>query len=324
MTLNIVGKRYWWFALSLLIILPGVFFLATEGLRLSIDFTGGTLWEMQFSHPVQPGAVKDVLAQYGYGNAEVQTTQDNGVQIRMKELKEASDTKTQIEQALQAKFGPINEQTASFESVGPTLGNAIRNRAIVAVGIASIGILLYIAYAFRKTQNPFAFGICALLAMLHDVLVVVGIFSFLGWWKGVEVDALFVTALLTVIGFSVHDTIVVFDRIRENLAHRAGRTFEEVVNYSLDQTLVRSLNTSLTVIFTLLALFLLGGTTIKWFVLALLIGIFSGTYSSIFNASQLLVVWENRELQHFFARLRGRSPRPAAGSGAGTGRVASR
>ncbi len=307
--LNIVGKRYYWFLLSLIIILPGMFSLITHGLRLSIDFTGGTLWELQMSREVQPGEMKAVLADYGFGDSLVQTTQDNGLLIRMKELKEGSPEKAKIASAIKEKFGDFKE--LRIESVGPTLGNEIRNRALIAVFFASIGILAYIAYAFRNTKNPFLYGIAAIIAMLHDVAIVVGIFSILGWLEGVEIDSLFVTALLTVIGFSVHDTIVVFDRIRENLGRRAGRTFEQTVNYSVVQTMVRSLNTSLTVVFTLLALYLLGGETIKYFVLALLIGIVSGTYSSIFNASQLLVAWENGEIQRFFGRVRGRGAGPA-------------
>lgn len=300
--LDLVGKRYYWFLLSLIVIIPGLVSLAVHGLRLSIDFTGGTLWEIQLSRPVQPGDVRQVLAQNSIDDAIVQTADNNVVLIRMRELKEGSPEKEKLTQALRASFGDITE--LRLESVGPTLGTAIRNRAITAVALTTVGILLYIAWAFRNTNNPFLYGIAAIIAMLHDVAVVLGVFSILGWLRGVEVDALFVTALLTVIGFSVHDTIVVFDRIRENLARRAAPTFEQIVNYSLVQTLVRSINTSLTVVLTLLALYLLGGETIRTFVLALLIGIVSGTYSSIFNASQIVVVWENRELHRLFARLR--------------------
>jgi preprotein translocase subunit SecF len=300
--LDLVGKRYYWFLLSLIVIIPGLVSLAVHGLRLSIDFTGGTLWEIQLSRPVQPGDVRQVLAQNGIDDAIVQTADNNVVLIRMRELKEGSPEKEKLTQALRASFGDITE--LRLESVGPTLGTAIRNRAITAVALTTVGILLYIAWAFRNTNNPVLYGIAAIIAMLHDVAVVLGVFSILGWLRGVEVDALFVTALLTVIGFSVHDTIVVFDRIRENLARRAAPTFEQIVNYSLVQTLVRSINTSLTVVLTLLALYLLGGETIRTFVLALLIGIVSGTYSSIFNASQIVVVWENRELHRLFARLR--------------------
>lgn len=300
--LDLVGKRYLWFLLSLLVIVPGLISLAVHGLRLSIDFTGGSLWELQLNRSVQPGEVRQVLADHGIDDALVQTAENNVVLIRMRELKEGSQEKEQLSQALRSQFGDFTE--LRLESIGPTLGTAIRNRAILAVALTTIGILLYIAYAFRNTNNPLLYGIAAILAMLHDVAVVVGIFSLLGWLRGVEIDALFVTALLTVIGFSVHDTIVVFDRIRENLARRAAPTFEQIVNYSLVQTLVRSLNTSLTVVLTLLALYLFGGETIRTFVLALLIGIISGTYSSIFNASQIVVVWENRELHRLFARLR--------------------
>jgi preprotein translocase subunit SecF len=307
--IDIVGKRYWWFALSLLFILPGLFSIATHGLKLGIDFTGGTIWELQMSKPVEPAQVVNVLQQYGYGDALVQTSQNNGIIIRMKELKEGSDTKAKISDALTAKFGTFKE--LELQSVGPSLGVEIRNRAVVAILLASIGVLLYIAYAFRNTQNPILYGIAAIIAMLHDVVILIGIFSILGWVANVEVDSLFVTAVLTVIGFSVHDTIVVFDRIRENLGHRAGRSFEEVVNYSVVQTIVRSLNTSLTVVFTLIALYLFGGESTRWFVFALLIGIVCGTYSSIFNASQVLVVWENKEVHRFVARLRGGLQRQA-------------
>lgn len=309
MKIDIVGKRYWWFALSLLFILPGLFSIATHGLKLGIDFTGGTIWELQMSKPVEPAQVVNVLQQYGYGDALVQTSQNNGIIIRMKELKEGSDTKAKISDALTAKFGTFKE--LELQSVGPSLGVEIRNRAVVAILLASIGVLLYIAYAFRNTQNPILYGIAAIIAMLHDVVILIGIFSILGWVANVEVDSLFVTAVLTVIGFSVHDTIVVFDRIRENLGHRAGRSFEEVVNYSVVQTIVRSLNTSLTVVFTLIALYLFGGESTRWFVFALLIGIVCGTYSSIFNASQVLVVWENKEVHRFVARLRGGLQRQA-------------
>ncbi len=183
-----------------------------------------------------------------------------------------------------------------FETVGPTIGKETTNNAFKAVLIASISIIVFIAWAFRKIPKPYSslkFGICAVVALIHDILVVVGIFSLLGHFYKVEVDSLFITALLTIMGFSVHDTIVVFDRIRENLRKMAGEDFEMVVNESIIQTLARSLSTSLTVIFTLIALLLFGGESIRWFVVALLVGVTSGTYSSIFNAAPLLVVWED-------------------------------
>ncbi|HEX7733357.1 MAG TPA: protein translocase subunit SecF [Ktedonobacteraceae bacterium] len=186
--------------------------------------------------------------------------------------------------------------TMSTAAVSPAVASATVSYSILAVITASVLILLYIWFAFRKVNRPWRYGACAIIALLHDVLVVMGVFSILGWTLHVQIDTLFVTALLTVVGFSVHDTIVVFDRIRENMQHRSSETFDQVVNASLVQTMARSLNTSLTVLFTLSALTLFGGESIRPFTLALLIGVFSGTYSSIFNASMLLVIWEHGEL----------------------------
>jgi len=311
---KLASRRHLWFLISLLVIVPGTVSLLLFGLRLGIDFTGGTLWEVQFQEPATSAQIEAVLAENGYENVLIQQTgaeEANDYLIRMPELTEGSPQKEAIQQGFTRQIGPFVER--EFSTVGGAISTAIRNRAILAVAFASIAILLYMAYAFRNTQNPMLYGLCALVAMLHDVLVVIGVFSILGVVAGVEIDALFVTAMLTVIGFSVHDTIVVFDRIRENLARRTDDDFEEVVNYSLAQTVVRSLNTSVTVIFTLLALFLFGGSTTREFVLALLIGVVSGTYSSIFNASQLLVAWEKGEIQRWFGRFRGR------GQGSGPG-----
>ena len=308
---KLASKRYLWFAISLAVIVPGLISLLLFGVRLGIDFTGGTAWEVAFQQPTSGEAIQSVLENEGYAGSTVQKLGvgegDSTFLIRLKEVREGSPEKAKLAGALTSGISPFTER--EFSTVGASVGQAIRNRAFIAVLFASVGILLYIAYAFRNTQNPMLYGICALVAMLHDVLVVLGIFSILGEIANVEVGSLFVTALLTVIGFSVHDTIVVFDRIRENLAKRVDTDFEEVVNYSLAQTVVRSMNTSLTVIFTLLALYLFGGTTTREFVLALLIGVVSGTYSSVFNASQLLVAWEKGEIQRFFGRLRGRGGR---------------
>jgi preprotein translocase subunit SecF len=231
--------------------------------------------------------------------------------IRVKELQQGSAEKDAVAAAITNDVGPFTELQLS--SVGSSVSRDITRRSFFAVGLASIGILLYIAYAFRNTQNPVLYGVAAIVGMLHDVLVVLGIFSIMGKLFGTEIDSLFVTAILTIIGFSVHDTIVVFDRIRENLARRVSSSFEEVVNYSLAQTIVRSLNTSMTVVFTLLALYLFGGESTKEIVLARLIGVVSGTFSSIFNASQLLVSWETGEIQRLWERIKnfGRTPAPA-------------
>ena len=305
--IDIVGKRKWYFIFSALIMVPGIVFLLLGGLKLGIDFTGGTIWEIQFQRDVAPLEVRATLAANGL-EAQVQNAEGNIMLIRTRELQEGSGEKTQLENALRTAYGDFTE--LQLQSVGPTVGTSISQRAIFAIMLTSVGILLYMAYAFRQAPHPFRYGVCAILAMVHDVVVVVGIFAILGYFLNVEIDALFVTALLTVIGFSVHDTIVVFDRIRENVARRAGVDFSDIVNYSIIQTIVRSVNTSLTVVFTLLALYLFGGETIKNFILALLIGIVSGTYSSIFNASLLLVVWDNGEFAAFRDRFRGRS-RPA-------------
>jgi preprotein translocase subunit SecF len=313
---DLAGKRRLWFTISLVVIIPGLISLIVFGLRLGIDFTGGTLWEVRFAAPTTAAAVETTLRDAGVNTAIVQRSgpaADETFLIRLHEIREGSPEKAALSSALEQEIGPYTE--LEFSTVGGSVSTQIRNRAILAVAIASIGILLYIAYAFRNTQNPLLYGGAALVAMLHDVLVVVGVFSILGWLFNVEIDALFVTALLTVIGFSVHDTIVVFDRIRENLALNPTEPFEEIVDYSLAQTFVRSLNTSLTVVFTLLALYLFGGGSTRNFVLALLIGIISGTYSSIFNASQILVAWEAGEIQGLFRRLTGRARREAVPTG---------
>ncbi|MGN6361543.1 MAG: protein translocase subunit SecF [Thermomicrobiales bacterium] len=299
---DVVANRKWFFIGSAVIIVPGLVFLLLGGLKLGIDFTGGSLWEVQFKQAVAPADAKTILGDNGFGDAQVQTAEGNVLQIRLRELKEGSPQKLALENAFRAKFGDFTQ--LQLQTVGPTVGTSISQRAILAIAFASIGILCYIAYAFRKAQHPFRFGICAIIAMIHDVFVLLGIFAILGYFFNIEIDSLFVTAVLTVIGFSVHDTIVVFDRVRENTIRRVASSYEEIVNYSLVQTMVRSLNTSLTVVFTLLALYLFGGETIKNFVLALLIGIVSGTYSSIFNASLLLVVWDHQERDGILRRFR--------------------
>jgi preprotein translocase subunit SecF len=295
---NIVGRRYLYFGISLLTIIPGIIALVLWGLPLSIDFTGGALLEVKFNAPtavIQPADVKALLAARGFGDNVVQTSGNDGLLIRTTPMD--NETKLAIYDDLRAKYGELTEQ--QFVNVGPSVGAAVAQRAAGAVAAASLAILFYIAWAFRKVPHPFRYGIAAILAMLHDVLVVVGIAAILGHFLGWQVDALFLTALLTVIGFSVHDTIVVFDRIRENMIRYRGEQYEEVVNFSIIQTLARSINTSLTVLFTLTALALLGGVTIRHFVIWLLIGIASGMYSSIFNAAPILVVWETGEWRNW-------------------------
>lgn len=308
--IDIVGKRGLWYLISAIAIIPGLISLVVYGINWGIDFTGGTSWELEFEQSMTTAEIREVFSRNGFGDAVIQTSGDQNqtVIVRMEEIQEGSGVKETIENDLRSTFGEFRE--LQFTSIGPSVGSAIRDRAVIAVLIASVGILIYIAWAFRNTNNPLLYGACAIAALLHDAFFVLGVFSILGWVAGVEVDALFVTAMLTIIGFSVHDSIVVFDRIRENLARRIAPTFEETVNYSVLQTMVRSLNTSITVILTLLALYLFGGESIRWFVFALLIGIAAGTYSSIFNASQLLVSWEYGEIQRWFTFWRRDSGSP--------------
>lgn len=298
---DIVGKRYWYFGFSLLVIVPGIISLALWGLPLSIDFTGGSKLEVQLTQPttaLQPAEIKEIMGGFGFGDSIVQTAEDNTLIIRSKTLDEA--TQAQLLTALESRYGEVKVLRA--DNVGPTVGAEVTQKAALAVGLASLGILLYITYAFRGLPHAFRYGVGAIVAMLHDVLVMVGAASLLGHFVGWEVDALFLTAALTVIGFSVHDTIVVFDRIRENQQVYRRANYEAVINHSILQTLDRSINTQLTVLFTLVALALFGGVTIRHFIVMLIIGIVSGTYSSIFNAAPLLVVWENREWTRWFRR----------------------
>ena len=372
---DVIGRRRWFYAFSLLITVPGLIFIlltpltgGAAGLKFSIDYTGGTQWEIRFQDPsVTAAQIKAVLAQQGLGDSTVTATKDGFFDIRTKPIglppvapkatpspsasasgspgasaspgaglsaspaaspsaatspspaaspsaaASASPAASpsgaaspspsplltgsgstlpttgkigEVAAALQQQLGPIADQRR-LTTVGPVVSADLITQALILILAGSIGILLWITVRFRD----FRFGVAALVAMLHDVVVVVGVFAVLGTLFGVEIDALFVTAMLTVIGFSVHDTIVVFDRVRENRARHAGEPFDRIVNHSVLQTFGRSINTSLTVVLTLLALLLFGGSAIRFFVLALLLGIISGTYSSIFNASPILVTW---------------------------------
>ena len=380
---DIVGKRRWFFAISLLITIPGLIFIlltpitnGAEGLKFSIDYTGGTEWSIKFQDAnVAADDVRAELVALGQDDASVTKTGQGFIDIRMSKLDlreiptptavptaapsgspaaspgpsgsgapvgpvvptaaptpsptpaptpsptpavtaapgptqfpgSANTVPTQgeiggIAFALQEKFGPIQEQ-AKLSSIGAVVSSDLIQQAVILILVGSLGILGWITLRFRDVK----FGVTALVALLHDVIVVVGIFAVLGSLFGVKIDGLFVTAMLTVIGFSVHDTIVVFDRIRENRARHAGEPFAEIVNHSILQTFGRSITTSFTVVLTLTTLLLFGGSATQEFVLALLIGIISGTYSSIFNAAPLLVVWQEWE-----DRRRGRLASPGA------------
>ncbi|NPV09516.1 MAG: protein translocase subunit SecF [Anaerolineae bacterium] len=308
--IDFVGKRRWYFAISLLVIIPGlvamIYSTLTFGtpLRLSIDFTSGSLLELRFQEAVPPAQVRDVYVDRGYLDTSVQSADDGRtVFIRSKQLDQ--ETKQALVAELEERFGPADE--LRYESVGPTVGREVTRAASIAVVVGAIAILAFIVIAFRGVPNAFRYGVCAIAAMVHDVLVTTGLFSIMGLVAGWEVDALFLTALLTVIGFSVQDTIVVFDRIRENIPKRRGEPYELVVNRSVLETLHRSLATQLNAMFVLVAILFFGGATMRQFVATLLVGMVSGTYSSIFNAVPLLVVWQTGEAGHLLRRVFRRS-----------------
>ena len=293
--MNIVGKRKMWFVISIILILPGTIALILWGLKPGIDFTGGQ--EIEVAGEVSQSELSDIISKTGVKEITVTTSGSDRLVARFsdKEVENPENVRQNIKTLLAEK----NLTETAYSSVGPSVSRDITRNALFGVGLASIAILLYIAFAFRNTPppvSPWSFGATAIIALLHDALFLLGIFAILGHFFGVQVDALFVTAILTVIGFSVHDTIVVYDRIRENL-RKLNKPFEEVVNISINETLARSLNTSVTVVLVLSAFYMFGGESIKYFVLALLIGIISGTYSSIFNASPLLVVYNNWKIK---------------------------
>jgi len=293
--MNIVGLRKIWFSFSIIIIIPGVIALALWGLKPGIDFTGGQ--ELEVSGGSNQSQLHDLVASVGVKDITVTTSGSDRLLVRYsdKGVGESQAIHQQITKLLTVKG--LSE--TAFNSVGPSVSRDIARNAAISVALAALAIILYIAFAFRNTPppvSPWSFGVTAIIAVLHDVLLVLGVFAILGHFFGVEVDSLFVTAILTIIGFSVHDTIVVYDRIRENL-RRYNQPFEQVVNTSILETFARSINTSLTVLLVLLAFLLFGGQSIHYFILALLIGIFSGTYSSIFNASPLLVVYNNYKIK---------------------------
>jgi preprotein translocase subunit SecF len=306
--MNLMKYRYLYFAISLAIIIPGVLALIFWGLPLGIDFTGGSLLEVKFASG-NPPTIAQVQSVYNeistpdmkISNPVVQPLGSDSLSIRSEAMDDA--TKAEVVAALQEKYGGGKDVTIqNFTQVTASVGQQVTRGAALAVGMASLAILIYIWFAFRKVKNSYRFGIAAIIATIHDALVVLGAGAILGHFLGWQIDSLFLTALLTVIGFSVHDDIVVFDRIRENANIYRRVEFEKVVNHSLVQTLDRSINTQLTVMITLLALALFGGESIRHFVIILLVGVFSGTFSSIFNASPILVVWEHKEWRTWFRR----------------------
>ena len=311
MLFRFVERKFWYFALSALLIVPGVFFLAIGGLKPGIEFKGGTLLDLAFSTSPPATELHDLLASLGHPEAVIQGAEGGRMAVRTLTLKadaNVNETVT-VEQAIKAKY-PNTYVGDNPSSVSPSFSAELVTNAIRSIVAASILIVLLIAFAFKEFGwSAFRYGFAAIIALLHDALLVLGLFAILGYFFNVEVDSLFVTALLTIIGFSVHDTIVVFDRIRENLHLNRGEALNPVINYSIMQTLARSVITSLTVVLTLLALYLFGGYSMRTFALALIVGIISGTYSSIFNASQIVSLWQEIE-----DRIRHRGGRDTTGT----------
>ncbi len=298
--MNILGKRYIFFGISLFIIVTGLILLFVSKVPLSIDFTGGSLLEVTFaSKSPEPSEIIGIYEAANIKDVQVQTTETGSYVIRSQFLD--NDQRDIVVSALNKDFGEVN--VVRFDSVGPSIGEQVTSRGAIAVTVSSLLVVLFIAWSFRGIQNAFRYGICAVLAMIHDVAIIFAITGFGSWLFGWEIDSLFLTALLTVIGFSMQDTIVVFDRIRENANIYRRLDFETLVNHSIVQTLQRSINTQLmTVEFLLLALAMFGGVTLREFAAILLIGLLSGTYSSIFIAAPILVLWENREWKNWFRR----------------------
>jgi len=303
--IKFVERKWWYFAFSGLIIVPGLIFLLLGGLKPGIEFKGGTLLDVRFDTPPTVAEVAEVMNGLGRREAIVQVAEGGRIEIRTFEMK--PDELVATENALKAKFG-ANVKDVNPETVSPSFSGELIDNAVRAIALASVMIVLLIAFAFRNFGwAAFRYGFAAIISLLHDAALVLGLFAILGYFFNVEIDSLFVTAVLTIIGFSVHDTIVVFDRIRENLRLNPGEALNPVINFSIMQTLARSVITSLTVCLTLLALYLFGGFSMRNFALALLVGIVSGTYSSIFNASQIVSLWQEVE-----DRLRHRAtPSPA-------------
>ncbi|PJA46397.1 protein translocase subunit SecF [Candidatus Uhrbacteria bacterium CG_4_9_14_3_um_filter_50_9] len=289
--MKIIENRNWWFGLSATLVALSVIAIVTLGLKLGIDFTGGSLLEVEFTNDVSVDDVRSVASASGFADISIQTTGDQGVLIRTQNLSE--EEHQALLSALETAVGELDE--LRFDSIGPVIGDELRRTALWGVALTLLLIALYIAWAFRKVAEPVAswkYGLLTIIAAFHDVLITVGAFAVLGHFFGWEIGTAFVAAILTILGYSINDTVVVFDRTRENLANRVRDTFEETIEVSIHQTFMRSLNTSITTLLALVAIFLFGGDSTKPFALALIIGIAVGTYSSLFLASPLLVQWE--------------------------------
>jgi preprotein translocase subunit SecF len=286
--IDIVGKRKWFFLISICLLVPGVISMLVFGFKLGIDFSSGTVMTLRFSQPLEQAALRQQMSQLGYNDATIQKTSDGDFLVRTGDIN--TDEKVALIGGLKKGLN-MDVTVRDFATVSPLVANEVARNAAIAVLVASVFMILYIAFAFRHMPNPFKWGLSAVIALLHDVLIVMGVFSILGWLIGFQVDAMFITAMLTILGFAINNTCVVYDRIRENVRKGISRDFAVTVNSSILETIARCINTSLTVILTCLALYLFGGVTIQQF-MALLVGVLVGIYDSIFVAGPLLVLWE--------------------------------
>ena len=318
--LNIVGKRGWYFLISALIILPGLVSMIVppgwstldSGLNPGIDFTSGSVMDVRFERPVSQGQIQERMNALGHSEALIQSTGSNSVLIRTKVLDEAESggvsERQRIQDDLEDNIAGI--ESIAFDSISPIIAAETVRNTFLALLAASVFILLYIWYAFRRAPRAYRYGISAIIALVHDTLIVLGIFSILGRLINLEVNSTFIIGILTVAGYSVNDTIVVFDRIRENVIRHPERAFDSLVNLSIVETIGRSLNTSFTTLMVLLAMLLIGGPSIRGLLLVVAIGVVVGTYSSVFIAAQFLVIWDRREFGNIFRWMR-RSPAAA-------------
>ncbi len=306
MKLNILGKRYWFFLFSLALIVPGLVIIAMNGLPLSIDFTGGSMVELQFSATNKVPQMADIISIYdqnGITDTQVQFSKSDQNSIAV--IKSSSLTQEQHSAILSTLKNSYDADLIErkFDTVGPSISQSVTQRALLAIGVAALAVIIYITFAFRGIPHAFRYGVCAIIAMLHDILIVISFGAIGSKLFGWQMDSLYLTALLTVIGFSTQDKIVVFDRIRENSPILRRVPFEKIVNHSIIQSLQRSINTQLmTSEFLLLSLALFGGETLREMCIVLWLGLMSGTYSSIFIAAPILVVWENKEWKTWFRK----------------------
>jgi len=298
--MDILGKRFWFFLISAVVIIPGIISLAIFGLEPGVDFSSGTTMTLRFDAEVEQNQLRQELSGLGYDKAMIQRTGEGDFFVRVREI--STEEKQELISSLGADLN-TEVTVRDYYTVSPIIATETGRNAAIAIGIAALFMLFYIAWAFRRMPKPFRWGTCAIIALIHDVLVVMGVFSILGWVAGVQIDAMFITGMLTVVGYSVNNTVVVFDRIRENVSKGISKDFEVTVNSSILETIARSLNTSLTTLFVILAVLLFGGITIRYFILVLLIGLISGTYSSMCIAAPLLVVWDKGEWGRFFSWL---------------------